>query len=168
MARTLIVVALYVAALFAATEAVAMTPSELQLWLASTGRVQRVAAPNGSRLPYVTVTGSPARGFIAGDAVDRGFLRTDQELVIVPLDSGGSAGIAWALLFTRLNGQRRFIGYIPGTGGQLRTFIEAGVLHTVMPVYRDTDPNCCPSRHRYQTYALHGITLTTVDDYVAP
>ena len=149
------------------TAAVAMTASELHAWLASTDRVKTAPAPNGSSLPYVLVPGSPARGFLAVDEVDHGFLKTDQELVIVPLASGGSAGNVDALLFTRVNGARRFIGYLPGPDGQLEAFIKRGELNVVMPIYTSSDPNCCPSQHRYQTYALSGITLRKRTDYVA-
>ena len=97
---------------------------------------------------------------------DYGYLKNGQDLLIVPLGSGGSGGVFYALLFTGVTSSRpRFVGYVPSTGGHLDAHIAEGRLVVSTPNYGPGDPNCCPSGHTVTTYALNGITLAKIESH---
>ena len=146
-----------------------MSNSEWRSWLSSTTQVKVVPPPPGSSgasRTYVQVKGSDAQGFIDPSFIDHGFLANGQEVLILPLESGGSGGVFYTLLFTTIDGRRRFVGYVPSESGHLDVHLQAGSLHVVTPIYGKNDPNCCPSQHRFETYTLNGIKLERLDQFV--
>jgi len=113
---------------------------------------------------FYTVKGGHAGGFVAPEYDDYGFLRTGADLLIVPLESGGSGGIFDALLFTGLKKRPHFIGYVPSVSGHLLIRIAAGTIEVTTPNYGPRDPNCCPSSETDTRYTLDGIRLKKIDE----
>ncbi len=137
--------------------------------IASTPQIKPAvpAVPNYNGFKSVDVRGANVGGFVIPASIDDGFLATGQEVLIVPLNSGGSGGVFTTLLWTKQSGVWKFVGYIPSTNGHLSVYIEAGQLNVVVPVYGTGEPNCCPSKHRYTTYTLNGIRMKQVYDETA-
>jgi hypothetical protein len=96
-----------------------------------------------------------------------GYLSSGQEVMVVPLGSGGSGGVFDALLFIRLGGKIRFVSYIP-SNGHLDIFLVDGILRVTTPNYRNGDPNCCPASHHYEIDTLHGIRLIKIRNWTGP
>jgi hypothetical protein len=90
---------------------------------------------------------------------------------IVPLDSGGSTGIAFALMWVWTDGRAQFVGEIPaenGGLGRLSMSIKNGEIHLQWPVYGSSDRKCCPSLVRTKILTLDGIRLRPLSDTTAP
>jgi hypothetical protein len=149
-----------------------VTRADLAPWLASTDRV-RVIHPPDAQAGALYLASGDATGIAVFDGPDdgyraqRGFMRNGQETVLVPLASGGSGGVFATLVFTRVNGVRRYVGYIPSRSGHLAIRVQDGVLEARAPIYASSDPQCCPSRERYTTYTLDGIQLVTLSERTA-
>lgn len=137
--------------------------------LATTPQIQRLRsapAPNGSA--YYRLSGTGIAGFVVPSLVDEGRLRNGRELLVVPLDSGGSGQVFGALVWTRAAGEPwRFAGSVPSPNGRLAIRIEGGVLVAALPEYGPGDPDCCPSRHRYERFTLDGRKLELLAAYTA-
>lgn len=150
----------------------AAQPSQAQvnLWLHSTARIEltRGKLPAGETATVASVRGTGVSGFIGRpqDALD-GHLANGQEIMVLPLVSGGSGGIFYALLFTRLRSDISFVGYLR-SNGHLFIFLSHGTLHIVRPVYGLNDAQCCPSKHDYQIATLHGTHLFVLKHWIAP
>jgi hypothetical protein len=104
-------------------------------------------------------------GYINTTIVDDGYLANGQEVLIVPLVSGGSGGIFYTLVWTKISGAWQFVGYIPSGSGHLSVTIEEGSLVVVTPIYASGDAQCCPSGHHNQIETLDGIKLRAVESY---
>lgn len=140
-----------------------MCGTELWRIIEGTPQIERVKDPlPTSRFRYIRVRGTQAAGYVVPRLVERGRLRNGQEVLIVPLPSGGSGGVFYALLYTRLGSALRFVGYIPARSGHLQLSIRNGELVATTPVYGAMDPNCCPSRHRSEFYTLRGLHLQPI------
>jgi hypothetical protein len=112
---------------------------------------------------YYKVIGTDVQGHINPEIDDYGFLKTGEDLLIVPLPSGGSGGVFDALLFTNVKSHTpRFIGYVPSPNGHLDTYISQGQLVVSTPNYGQGDSSCCPSRRTITTYSISGITMIKV------
>jgi len=151
-----------------ATGAPCMTASESDVWLRLTSQItEQAPGPDPTiALRYVRVRGSEVAGYASPDFATHGFLRNGQEIVAIPLASGGSMGVAASLIFTVVDGHRRFVGYLPSPQGHLDVSIREGRLEQSTPIYGPKDPNCCPSRHRIEAFLLHGIRLVKVDERI--
>jgi hypothetical protein len=86
---------------------------------------------------------------------------------IVPLDSGGSAGVIYALMWVWTNGQAQFVGEIPAENngfGRLSMDVKDGHIDLSWPAYAPSDNSCCPSRLRVKVLTLDGIRLRPLSD----
>lgn len=117
------------------------------------------------KLPCVAVKKTDVYGYINRSIVDNGTLSNGQEVLIVPILSGGTGGVFATLLFTRYAGKTRFVGYIPSPSGHLGVHVSEGRLYVVTPVYAVGDAQCCPHAHHTADYTLRGIRLVLVEDY---
>lgn len=113
---------------------------------------------------FATVSGSDVGGYVANVSID-GYLNNGQEVMVVPLGSGGSGGIFDSLLFIRLNGKVRFIGYVPSANGHLDIALADGALRVRTPIYRIGDPQCCPLKPHYEIDTLRGIRLVKLNGW---
>jgi hypothetical protein len=152
-----------------AMSAGAATMADVTSWLATTTKVVRVSPPPGTRLEsqsvYVSVVGANVEGSIDPAEARRGILKNNQEVMLVPIESGGSGGIFDTLLFTRLGGRTQFVGIIPSPGGHLDVAVEGGVIVVRVPIYKAGDPNCCPSGFHWERDTLHGLKLIKLKEY---
>jgi hypothetical protein len=154
--------------LLTAWPADAMTDAELGAWLTSTTRLDVLSHGPDSSIPhrFVRVRGTDVAGYLVPEYVTHGFVSNGQEVLVIPIASGGSMGVNSALVFTPYSGRRRFVGYIPGPQGHLSISITEGSIETSSPIYLQGDANCCPSRSRVTTFRLTGIRLTRVSENV--
>lgn len=121
--------------------------------------------PPGSRVYYEIQNATG--GYIDPDRIDDGYLASGQEVLIVPLSSGGSGGVFSTLMWTKIGGVWKFVGYIPSGNGRLGIYIESGRLSVETPVYGPGEPNCCPSKHHHILYTLDGVRLRKIDEYTS-
>lgn len=159
-------------ALATAPAAAAATHAEIAAWFASTPQIVRSTAGvlPGSVLQWqVEVRNSSVTGFVDEESAFDGTLTDGQHVMVVPLVSGGTGGIFYALLFTRLGGRVRFVGYIPSENGHLRVTLDHGTLLSRIPVYGPgSGGNCCPSDFRYERATLHGVRLVSLKIWTSP
>lgn len=162
-ANSLAMLAVIALLLVAPSQLLASTADVLP-WLQSAPRIQlsRERAPAGTMMLTASIRSSDAKGFVLSDYITHGFLANGQEVMVIPLGSGGSGGVFYSLLFTRINGAIRFVGYVPSPQGHLDISIAEGNLRIRTPVYSVGDPNCCPSHHHMQLATLSGISLVTI------
>ena len=146
----------------------AMTDAELGPWLTSTTRLDVLSHGPDPSIPhrFVRVRGTDVAGYLVPEYATHGFVSNGQEVLVIPIASGGSMGVNSALIFTTYSGRRRFVGYIPGPQGHLSISITEGLIETSSPIYLEGDANCCPSRNRVATFRLTGIRLTKVSENV--
>jgi len=106
------------------------SPISIQQWLHSTTQITIHAhGPDSSNgLQYIKVRDSDVAGYILPNYATHGFLSNGQEIVAIPVGSGGSMGVNASLLFTVIGGRRRFVGYIPSPEGHLDVSIREGRL----------------------------------------
>jgi hypothetical protein len=148
---------LHVASLLAATPQLERQemkggPADLAFWAVKNGK------PAGDIFPG---------GYVFPQAVSSGVLRNHQEVLIIPLLSGGSGDAFSTILYTRKStGPWRFVGYLlSGKSGKLGVTVKRGELIASTPIFRDTDANCCPWKWHYVTYTLDGTTLRKLRTY---
>lgn len=100
----------------------------------------REAAPRLRMLGEVAVVVSPEKvdRVLCGDTTGDG--RSD---MAVSIASGGSAGDVGYLLFRRVGEAWRLER--KGAGYKLGLFRRGSEIEVVQPVYRQNDPNCCPT-----------------------
>lgn len=115
-------------------------------------------------LPCVGVKGTHVYGYINRSIVDNGTLSNGQEVLVVPIVSGGSGGVFDTLLYTEFAGKTRFVGYIPSVSGHLDVHVSEGRLLVVTPVYGQGDAQCCPHAHHTVEYTLRGVRLVMISD----
>jgi len=147
----------------------AATTVEVDGWLATTTKVVRTQPPPGMHLDrgtrYVSVAGADVEGSIDPAEARRGFLNNNQEVMIVPIESGGTGAVFDTLLFTRLGGRTRFVGIIPSPNGHLHVMLSGGVIVVRVPIYKTGDPNCCPSGFHWERDTLRGLRLVKLKEY---
>jgi hypothetical protein len=87
-------------------------------------------------------------GDISGDA---------REEAVIPLHSGGTAGVTGMLLYTTSpDGKPKFAQALGGY--KMSASIQAGQLRITMPIYAGWEPNCCPTGFNVTRYALNSAT----------
>lgn len=129
--------------------------------LADTAQLTSCAPANG--FACYRVKGTDIDGYVNPGIEDDGYLSNGQEVLIVPLVSGGSGGIFDSLLYTRTGSVPfRFVGYVPSESGHLLIYINGGQLIVQTPTYKPDDPQCCPSGHEWKAYTLDGIHMRQV------
>jgi hypothetical protein len=96
-----------------------------------------------------------------------GQISTGQRVILVPLYSGGTQSIIYALVYASVHEKMAFIGYIPSPG-HMRPSIASGyiVIGTDAYVRGDRSPYCCPKHEHYEYYTLRGYKLVKVRDEV--
>ncbi len=162
----LVAAACFAGALAGRADAGVVSPARLAAALASAKNVQRKPSPDPNETePYYVVAGTDAQGFVNADTDDYGYLANGADVLIVPLQSGGSGGVFYTLLFTTIATKPAFIGYIPSGAGHLDVYIDGGRLIVETPIYKGNDPNCCPSGHHVVTYTLDGTKLKKLSEY---
>jgi hypothetical protein len=158
-----------VAGAVCATSADAATMAEINGWLATTTRVVRTSPPPGARPDrqtiYVSVVGANVDGSIDPAEARKGYLKNNQEVMIAPIESGGTGAVFDALLFTRVRGRTQFVGIIPSPNGHLDVALAAGAIVVRTPIYKAGDANCCPSGFHWERDTLRGLKLIKLEEY---
>lgn len=112
------------------------------------------------------VRGTNVSGFVNLEIEDDGILSNGQEVLIVPLVSGGSGGVFDALLYTRYGSDPfRFVGFVPSESGHLMIFLNEGRLVVETPIYKRDDAQCCPSGHKWKAYTLNGTRMRLLEEW---
>ena len=152
-----------------ATAADAATIAELNGWLANTTSVVRTSPPPGVRRDrhtlYVRVVGANVEGSIDPAEARKGYLKNNQEVMIAPIESGGTGAVFDALLFTRVAGRTQFVGIIPSPNGHLDVALAGGVIVVRTPIDKAGDANCCPSGFHWERDTLRGVKLIKLKEY---
>ena len=123
----------------------------------------------GGDRPYVTVPDTPAEGSVDPQRLWTGRMADGRWVGIVPLDSGTSAGIMYALMWVWTDGRAQFIGEVPAENhgvGHLAMSVQDGEIQLQWPLYAPGDARCCPSRMRKKVLTLDGIRLRPLSDSV--
>ena len=163
-ARLTILSVCLVCAISTSSQADVIGRETLYKTLDATTQLRKVTPPRPiNDWRYYSVKGSDAEGYVNPAFNDYGFLSSGADLLIIPLQSGGSGGVFSALLFTSLQHRAKFIGIIPSGSGHLTVGISEGNIEVSTPNYERSDPNCCPSSWTYLTYALDGIRLRKIN-----
>jgi hypothetical protein len=137
-----------------------------QLLHSTHGITQTPPMPDSDGRPEYQVAGAQLGGFVSPELVDDGFLANGQEVLIVPLVSGGSGGVFTTLLWTRTGGGAwEFVGPLQSGAGHLAVYILSGKLNVVTPIYVGNDPNCCPSNRRHEIDTLQGTKLRVLERF---
>jgi hypothetical protein len=116
-------------------------------------------------LPYYKLRGTDAQGYVAYDTLDYGYLANGSDVLIVPLESGGSGGVFSTLLFTAARSRPAFVGVLSSPAGHLDVHLQTGKIVVRTPIYGVNDPNCCPSAHKLVRYTLVGGKLKKLDEF---
>lgn len=137
-----------------------------QLLRSTRGITQTPPMPDSDGRPEYQVAGAQLGGFVSPEFVDDGFLANGQEVLIVPLLSGGSGGVFTTLLWTRAGaGAWKFAGPLQSGAGHLAVYIVGGKINVVTPIYKGNDPNCCPSNHHREIVTLQGTKLRVLEQF---
>jgi len=150
-----------------AAAAEVLPDSVLDAALASAKELHRQAVPTLSGQPYYKLgmdNSDGPGGFIDRTSFDYGALVNGADVLIVPMDSGGSGGVFTTLLFTSVRTHPLFVGPINSDTGHLDVHLARGQILVVTPIYAKTDPNCCPSGHHFVRYALEDGKLVKVEE----
>ena len=139
-------------------------PPETQAWLATSPNIvvrMETLPAMGILQPIVAIRGNRfGGGFI--EPTIHGTLKNGQEVAIIPLLSGGSMGVADALVFTKLGGKRKFVGDLPTPGGHLLITVSDGMIQTSVAMHEMGDSTATPSKRYITKYTLDGIRLVRV------
>ncbi len=130
--------------------------------LRATSALSVSTKPDGSTA-YVTVPDTPAKGTADPNRVWIGRMADGRWVGIVPLDSGGSAGIAYALMWVWTDGRAQFVGEIPAENdglGHLSMTIDNGEIYLKWPV--------SGGLVRTKVLTLDGIRLRPLSDTTGP
>lgn len=164
------VISRFTAAQASAAMSAHVSQAEINEWLHSTPRIRltRGRLPAGSAATVASLDGTTVSGFVSRpDGALDGLLSNGQEVMVLPLVSGGSGGVFYAFLFTRINGVVTFVTALH-SNGHLFTFLLDGALHIETPIYGINDAQCCPSRHDYRIITLHRIQIIVLKHWIAP
>jgi hypothetical protein len=88
------------------------------------------------------------------------------EEAVVPLHSGGTAGVVGFLVYGFETPTPRI--RVAMGGYKLAPVIEGDQLRVTTPVYAGWEPNCCPSALKTTVYRLQGSTLSAVSERREP
>jgi hypothetical protein len=117
--------------------------------------------------PYVSVKGDGnALGYLDATTLDYGYQIDRQDVLIVPLISGGSGGVFTTLIFTTVDRMPVYAGRIDSTG-HLSVYLSQGLINAVTPTYGPHDPQARPSGHHTVRYAIHAHHLVKLDAFDA-
>jgi hypothetical protein len=119
--------------------------------------------------PFITTSTGDAEvsGYAATADVQYGDLDGDgTEEAVIPVISGGTAGMTGFLLYREGEDRPRLVAAVPGY--KLFVEIQDGVLAVHRPGYVGFEPNCCPSATVVTWYVLAGNTLTPVGEIERP
>jgi hypothetical protein len=143
-----------------------LTASRVLALLSDTPQIRVTETAQGT---YVTVPGTLARGIADPAKFWTGPIIDGRWVGIVPLDTGGRRGFAYAVLWVWDGDQAHFIGQVGahnGGLGQLRMNVEDGQISLQWPVYSKADPRCCPSLVRKKRATLAGDRLELISDLI--
>lgn len=165
MVRTIFATALATLTMSAASASpISSLPTETQAWLATSSDIivsTEVFPMTQTKQPAVSIRGAQFGGGFIQPTIT-GTLKNGQEVAIIPLLSGGSMGVADALVFTKLHGHRKFVGDLPTPGGHLLVNLTAGMIQTSVAIYGMGDSMATPSKRYVTRYSLNGIRLVRV------
>jgi hypothetical protein len=100
-----------------------------------------------------------------------GILANGQPAYLTTLQSAGNGRghVFMALVWTRVDGHVRFVGYIPALdGGDISIGIGDGVLVVTTSVYGPDDMDCCPKHVRIERDTLDGVVLKKISTSTVP
>jgi hypothetical protein len=122
--------------------------------------------------PYIAVLGVPegqaVGGYLAGSEAHRGTLKDGDNVIAVPLESGGSGGVFTQIVFAQhQHAAYVYVGYI-SSGGHLDVRVRDGAIVATLPYYGPNDANCCPSKFIVQTYAIAAGKLKQTGEKTVP
>ena len=121
--------------------------------------------PPFGNAPCISIGNGLYQGFLMPSAMDYGFLGDGQDVLIVPLGSGGSGGVFVDLLFTSIKTKPYFIGVIPSESGHLKVYISGGQIVVNTPVYKSGEPSCCPSTRHFTRHELMRNSLKKIEEF---
>jgi len=124
-----------------------------------------VAATDGRWWVSLAKSGD-AVGYLDPAIVDYGYQRDNQDVLIVPLPSGGSGGVFTTLIFTHVRTKPAYAGKIE-SNGHLDVYLAQGLINARTPVYGPHDPQAFPSGHKTVRYRVRGTTLVKVDEFAS-
>jgi hypothetical protein len=124
------------------------------------------AASRDDRMWVSLARGGDAVGYLDPTLLDYGYTIDKQDVLIVPLTSGGSGGVFTTVLFTHLSTTPVFAGKID-SDGHLDVHLAFGMIEARTPVYGPHDPQAAPSGHKTVRYRLRGTTLVKVDEFAS-
>ncbi len=143
-----------------------ISKARLDAALASSSKIHFCTSkPPSENARCISVDKTPYQGFLFLDELDYGYLHDGQDLLIVPLPSGGSGGVFVDLLFTSVMTKPYFIGVVPSEAGHLEVSILSGKIVVETPVYKESDPNCCPSAKHFVRYDMKRHALVKIDEF---
>jgi hypothetical protein len=129
--------------------------------LEQTPQLERTHAPGNT--PSFRIKGTPYDGLVVRAAVLDAVLADGPEVLVVPLDSGGTGVDFVAPVWAGPAGDWHYAGYIASPRGHLQVFMEGGYIVTRTPVYAASDPECCPSASRVTRYTVKSNKIHAVD-----
>ncbi len=121
--------------------------------------------PSFGKARCVSVDTTGYQGFLVEKSLDYGFLASGDDLLVVPLQSGGSGAVFVTVLFTLVMTKPYFIGVVPSDSGHLDVYISGSRIVVETPVYKRGDANCCPSAHHFVTYGLRRRALVKINEF---
>lgn len=128
--------------------------------------LHRKTIPTSVQFPYYQLGTSETEGYVDPDTLDYGYLANGADLLIVPLDSGGSGGVFTTALFTKLHATPpQYVGTVGSADGHLAVYLQGGRIIVQTPVYGPSDANCCPSGQHFVRYTLADGKLKKLDSY---
>ena len=137
---------------------------ETQAWLATSPKIvvrMDTMLTMQTEQPTVSIRGNQFGGGFIEPTIN-GTLKNGQAVAIIPLHSGGSMGVADALVFTKLGGKRKFVGDLPTPGGHLLITVSDGMIQTSVAMHEMGDSMATPSKRYITKYTLDGIRLVRV------
>ena len=148
-----------------------LTGSNVSSLLNATSSIRVSKRTNSAGIPstYVSVPETPAKGSVNADQLWGGRMADGRWVGIVPLDSGGQAGIVYALMWVWTNSKPQFVGEIPADNnglGNLTMSVQNGNIILRWPLLGPQDARCCPSLVRQKVLTLDGIRLRPLSDTI--
>src|SRR5579862_8096988 len=124
-------------------------------------------APNGNFKAY-RIKGTGLDGYVDPGSVNEVTLANKQELLIVPLQSGGAGATFAALVWIGPSSSWHYAGYLSSPDGHLRLFYEGGYILAERPVYAPADAQSRPSAYRITRYTADSKKIIEMDSIVLP
>jgi hypothetical protein len=129
-----------------------------------------IPAPGGNDKkthPYVRTGNSPDTlgGNIDYEAASMGRLSDGTQVMVIPLESGGSGGVFTQIVFVQPFGEAaKYAGAIPSGAGHLAVNVTFHGIVAIQPLYGPNDKNCCPTRFLTRTYTIQAHRLHLVSE----